>query len=54
VLSDALAPFKLKGIENDVEVLPYLKENDSKSVFDIRLNVDLKSKANFTSEYVSD
>ncbi|KAF1994609.1 fumarylacetoacetate hydrolase FahA [Amniculicola lignicola CBS 123094] len=49
VLSDALAPFKLKGIENDVDVLPYLREKDSKSVFDIRLNVDLKTSSGNSS-----
>lgn len=44
VLADALEPFKTKAIENDEEVLPYLKEKDPKSVYDIKLQVDLKSK----------
>lgn len=45
VLADALQPFKAKGIENDTETLPYLKEEDPASVFDIQLQVDLKSKS---------
>lgn len=44
VLIDALEPFKVKGIENDKEVLSYLKQNDEKTVYDIQLKVDLKSK----------
>jgi fumarylacetoacetase len=44
VLADALQPFKAKGIENDTEILPYLREKDPASVFDIQLQVDLKSK----------
>jgi fumarylacetoacetase len=44
VLADALEPFKAAGIKNDGEVLPYLKEKDSASVFDIKLQVDLKSR----------
>jgi fumarylacetoacetase len=47
VLADALEPFKAEGIENDAEILPYLKEKDKKSVFDIQLQVDLKSKLLF-------
>ncbi|KAF1930803.1 Fumarylacetoacetase [Didymella exigua CBS 183.55] len=43
VLADALEPFKVKGLENDGSVLPYLKESDEKSVFDINLQVDVKS-----------
>ncbi|KAF2264582.1 fumarylacetoacetate hydrolase FahA [Lojkania enalia] len=45
VLADALEPFKVKGIENDVGVLPYLKEKDNKSVYDIQLKVDLQTKS---------
>lgn len=44
VLADALEPFKTKGLPNDVEVLPYLKEKNEKSVYDINLQVDIKSK----------
>jgi len=45
VLADALEPFKTKGLENDAEVLPYLKEKDEKTVYDINLEVDLRSKS---------
>ncbi|KAH9865602.1 hypothetical protein J1614_009187 [Plenodomus biglobosus] len=45
VLADALAPFKTRGLENDSEVLPYLKEKDEKSVYDINLQVDLKTSS---------
>ena len=41
VLTDALEPFRATGLENDVEILPYLKENEKKHVYDIRLSVDL-------------
>lgn len=47
VLAEALEPFKVKGLENDSEVLPYLKEKDEKSVYDINLQVDIKSKSAF-------
>lgn len=45
ILADALEPFKTKGLENDAEVLPYLKEKDEKSMYDINLEVDVKSKS---------
>ncbi|KAJ4323790.1 hypothetical protein N0V94_001710 [Neodidymelliopsis sp. IMI 364377] len=44
VLAEALDPFRVKGLENDGDVLPYLKEKDEKSVYDINLQVDVKSK----------
>jgi fumarylacetoacetase len=44
VLADALEPFKAKGLQNEVEVLPYLKEKDEKTVYDINLEVDVKSR----------
>ena len=44
VLIEALEPFKAKGIENDQEILPYLKQEAEKTVYDIELQVDLKSK----------
>lgn len=44
VLMDALEPFKAKGIDNDKEVLSYLKQKDERTVYDIQLKVDLKSK----------
>jgi fumarylacetoacetase len=45
VLADALEPFKVKGLENDSDVLPYLQEKDEKSVYDINLQVDVKSES---------
>ncbi|KAL0261097.1 hypothetical protein SLS55_004793 [Diplodia seriata] len=45
VLADALEPFLTKGLESDTEVLPYLKEKKAENVYDIKLQVDLKSKA---------
>lgn len=44
VLSDALEPFRASGLENDTEVLDYLKEKNEKNVYDIKLEVELKSK----------
>lgn len=44
VLADALEPFKTKGLKNDAEVLPYMREKDQKTVYDINLEVDLKSE----------
>jgi fumarylacetoacetase len=49
VLADALEPFKTKGLENESEILPYLKEKDEKTVYDINLEVDMKSKLSFIS-----
>jgi fumarylacetoacetase len=45
VLADALEPFKTKGLENEAEVLPYLKEKAEKTVYDINLEIDVKSKS---------
>jgi fumarylacetoacetase len=52
VLIEALEPFRVKGIENDQEVLPYLKEETEKTVYDIQLQVDLKSKFSFASTII--
>jgi len=41
VLTDALEPFKCKGIPNDTKLLPYLQEKEEENVYDIRLQVDL-------------
>ncbi|KAF2145505.1 uncharacterized protein K452DRAFT_264588 [Aplosporella prunicola CBS 121167] len=43
VLAEALEPFLTKGLENDADVLPYLKEKREKTVYDIKLQVDLKT-----------
>lgn len=45
VLTDALEPFRAKGLENDTELLPYLAENKEKNMYDIKLEVELKSMA---------
>ncbi|KAF2199013.1 Fumarylacetoacetase [Delitschia confertaspora ATCC 74209] len=45
VLMDALEPFRAKGLENDCEILPYLKEKNEKSFYDINLQVDLKTSS---------
>ncbi|KAF2866795.1 hypothetical protein BDV95DRAFT_583795 [Massariosphaeria phaeospora] len=49
VLADALEPFKTQGLENDTEILPYLQEKDNKSVYDIQLQVDLKTQSGNTA-----
>lgn len=44
VLMDALEPFMTKGVDNDVQILPYLKEKSDNTIPDINLSVELKSK----------
>lgn len=44
VLTDALEPFRTKGIPNDTKLLPYLQEQDEKNVYDIQLQVELTRK----------
>ncbi|KAJ5793994.1 Fumarylacetoacetase [Penicillium paradoxum] len=44
VLADALEPFRVPGIENSAEILPYLREIEKDSQYDIRLQVDLETK----------
>lgn len=46
VLTDALEPFRTEGLENDTELLPYLKQEHDRNMYDIQLEVDLKSKIN--------
>jgi fumarylacetoacetase len=43
VLAESLEPFLVKGLENDSELLPYLREKKTENVYDIKLQVDLKS-----------
>lgn len=43
VLADALEPFLVKGLENETELLPYLREGRKENVYDVRLEVDLTS-----------
>ena len=42
VLIDALEPFRTKGIKNDSEVLPYLREQKQENVYDMDLKVTLQ------------
>lgn len=44
VLADTLEPFRTTGLKNDHEILPYLREKSNKTVFDIKLEVDITSK----------
>lgn len=44
VLTDALEPFRCKGIPSDTQLLPYLQEKEEKNVYDIRLQVDITRK----------
>lgn len=44
VLTDALEPFRTKGIQNDSQLLSYLQEKEEKNVYDIKLTVDLARK----------
>jgi fumarylacetoacetase len=44
VLADALEPFKTEGLKSDGPVLDYLNEKDDKTVYDINLQINLKSK----------
>ena len=45
VLMDALEPFRVTGIENENEVLPYMREGRKENVYDLHLEVDLTSMA---------
>ena len=46
VLVDALEPFSVKGIENENEILPYLREGKKENVYDLTLEVELTGMAN--------
>ncbi|KIW06753.1 fumarylacetoacetase [Verruconis gallopava] len=43
VTMEALEPFRTAGIENDQSILPYLRQNTDKTVYDIHLTVDLQT-----------
>lgn len=47
VLMDALEPFRVKGIENENEVLQYMQEGKKENVYDLNLEVELRSMAEF-------
>jgi fumarylacetoacetase len=45
ILTDALEPFKGQGLENKTELQSYLKEASTKTCYDIKLEVDLRSQS---------
>src|ERR1700761_1909304 len=45
VLTDALEPFRCKGIPNETHLLPYLQEKEENNLYDIRLQVDITRKS---------
>lgn len=45
ILVDALESFRVRGIENENEVLPYLREEKKENVYDLNLEVELTSMA---------
>jgi fumarylacetoacetase len=47
VLMDALEPFRTRGIPNETDLLPYLRESKAENVYDITLEVDLTSKCSY-------
>ncbi|KAI9873153.1 MAG: hypothetical protein M1830_000775 [Pleopsidium flavum] len=49
VLADALQPFKVKGLDNETELQPYLREKGKESVYNINLEVDLTTTTGTTT-----
>lgn len=49
VLTDALEPFRIKGLDNDTQLLPYLTQSNEKNLYDIKLEVDLKTPSGKSS-----
>ncbi|KAI9674918.1 MAG: hypothetical protein M1822_009021 [Bathelium mastoideum] len=49
VLFEAMEPFLTKGLLNETELLPYLKEKREDNVYDIQLEVDLTTKSGKTT-----
>lgn len=43
VLPDALEPFATSGIENETELLPYLRQTEKRNQYDIKLRVELST-----------
>lgn len=50
VLADALDSFRTKGLHNDVDLVPYLREKREDNVIDISLEVSLKSKSTLAAK----
>ena len=42
VLTEALEPFRTKALQNDTQILPYLKEVEESNVYNMELEIDLK------------
>ncbi|KAM0329421.1 hypothetical protein ACHAQA_004728 [Verticillium albo-atrum] len=53
VLADALEPFRTEGIKNDSPVQPYLRQDTTKAVFDIDLQVEIKGQGAAGSSVVT-
>ncbi|TIA55394.1 Fumarylacetoacetase [Aureobasidium pullulans] len=49
VLTDTLEPYRTSGLDNDVEVLDYLKEKSKNNVYDIKLEVELRTSSGATT-----
>lgn len=45
ILMDALEPFRVKGIDNETEILSYMREEKKETVYDLNLEVELTSMA---------
>lgn len=44
VLADALEPFRTEGIKNDSPIQPYLRQDVTKSAFDVKLQVSVQGE----------
>jgi fumarylacetoacetase len=44
ILKDALEPFRVRGIENNTKLHPYLQERTSDNVYNIKLETEVKGK----------
>jgi len=53
VLTDALEPYLTTGLENDTQVLPYLREASAKNVYDMHLEADITSRSRTFCLHVS-
>ena len=48
VLADALERFMTRGLENETELLPYLREKTKDNFYDVKLEVDLSSMSTWS------
>lgn len=49
ILQGALEPFRVEGIKNEEQLLPYLQEKNPRNVYDIKLQFDLTTKEGETT-----